>query len=127
MTFGHGLCLRPNRRIARLRRLLRNRQKPQKTTESAMTAILNLIDNIVSLYIWILFFAVIASWLINFNVINTSNRAVYMIVDVLYKLTEPALRPIRRLLPNLGGLDLSPMVLILLLWFIRDLIFDIAR
>ena len=59
--------------------------------------------------------------------INTSNRAVYMIVDVLYKLTEPALRPIRRLLPNLGGLDLSPMVLILLLWFIRDLIFDIAR
>ena len=92
-----------------------------------MTAILNLIDNIVSLYIWILIFAVIASWLINFNVINTSNRAVYMIVDVLYKLTEPALRPIRRLLPNLGGLDLSPMVLILLLWFIRDLIFDIAR
>ena len=70
-----------------------------------MTAILNLIDNIVSLYIWILFFAVIASWLINFNVINTSNRAVYMIVDVLYKLTEPALRPIRRLLPNLGGLN----------------------
>ena len=68
----------------------------------------------------------IASWLINFNVINTSNRVVYMIVDVLYKLTEPALRPIRRLLPNMGGLDLSPIVLILLLWFIRDLLFDIA-
>ena len=85
-----------------------------------MTAVLNLIDNVVSLYIWILFLAVIASWLINFNVINTSNRVVYMIVDTLYKLTEPALRPIRRLLPNMGGLDLSPVVLILLLYFFRD-------
>jgi YggT family protein len=92
-----------------------------------MTAVLNLIDNVVSLYIWILFLSVIASWLINFNVINTSNRVVYMIVDVLYKMTEPALHPIRRLLPNMGGLDLSPVVLILLLWFIRDLIFDFAR
>ena len=92
-----------------------------------MTAVLNLIDNVVSLYIWILFFSVIASWLINFNVINTSNRVVYMIVDALYKLTEPALRPIRRLLPNMGELDLSPVVLILLLYFIRDLIFDVAR
>ena len=92
-----------------------------------MTAVLNLIDNVVSLYIWILFLSVIASWLINFNVINTSNRVVYMVVDVLYKMTEPALRPIRRLLPNMGGLDLSPVVLILLLWFIRDLIFDFAR
>ncbi len=91
-----------------------------------MTAVLNLIDNVVSLYIWVLFLAVISSWLINFNVINTSNRVVYMIVDVLYKLTEPALRPIRRLLPNMGGLDLSPIVLILLLYFIRDLLFDMA-
>ena len=98
-----------------------------ETTEFDMTAVLNLIDNVVSLYIWILFLAVIASWLINFNVINTSNRVVYMIVDTLYKLTEPALRPIRRLLPNMGGLDLSPVVLILLLYFIRDLIFDFAR
>jgi YggT family protein len=98
-----------------------------ETTEFDMTAVLNLIDNVVSLYIWILFLAVIASWLINFNVINTSNRVVYMILDTLYKLTEPALRPIRRLLPNMGGLDLSPVVLILLLYFIRDLIFDFAR
>ena len=90
-----------------------------------MYAVLNLIDNIISLYIWILFFAVIASWLISFNVINTSNRVVYMAVDFLYKITEPALRPIRRLLPNLGGLDLSPVVLILLLWFARDLLFEI--
>jgi len=89
-----------------------------------MYAVLNLIDNIISLYIYILFFAVIASWLITFNVINTSNRVVYMIVDFLYKITEPALRPIRRILPNLGGLDISPIVLILILWFLRDLLFE---
>ena len=91
-----------------------------------MLAVLHLIDNIISLYIYILFFAVIASWLITFNVINTSNRVVYLIVDFLYKITEPALRPIRRILPNLGGLDISPIVLILLLYFLRDLIFEIA-
>ena len=91
-----------------------------------MNAVLNLVDNVVSLYIWILFFAVISSWLINFNVINTSNRAVYMILDVLYKLTEPALRPIRRLLPNMGGLDLSPIItLILAQYFIAPLLKDI--
>lgn len=92
-----------------------------------MTAFLNLIDNVISLYIWCLIIAVIASWLVSFNVINTSNRIVYMIIDFFYRITEPALRPIRRLLPNLGGLDVSPIVLILLLWFVRDLIFDIAR
>lgn len=91
-----------------------------------MYAVLNLIDNIITLYIYVLLFAVIASWLISFNVINTSNRVVYTIVDFLYKVTEPALRPIRRLLPNLGGLDLSPVVLILVLWFVRDLLFEIA-
>ncbi|MEX2454372.1 MAG: YggT family protein [Rhodospirillaceae bacterium] len=91
-----------------------------------MLAVVNLINNIISLYIYILFFAVIASWLISFNVINSSNRVVYMIVDFLYKITEPALRPIRRILPNLGGLDISPVVLILLLWFARDLLFELA-
>lgn len=91
-----------------------------------MYAVLNLLDNVISLYIWILFFAVIASWLISFNVINTSNRVVYMIVDFLYRITEPALRPIRRIMPNMGGLDISPVVLILLLWFARDLLFEVA-
>ena len=95
-------------------------------TELPMLAVLNLIDNIISLYIYILFFAVIASWLISFNVINTSNRVVYMIVDFLYKITEPVLRPIRRILPNMGGLDISPVVLILILWFLRDLLFEMA-
>ena len=91
-----------------------------------MHAILNLIDNLISLYIWILLIAVIASWLISFNVINTNNRLVYVIVDFLYRVTEPALRPIRRFLPNLGGLDISPVILILILYFVRDLIFETA-
>lgn len=91
-----------------------------------MYAVLNLINNVIQIYIWILFMAVIASWLISFNVINTSNRFVYTVVDILYKLTEPALRPIRRILPNLGGLDISPVVLILLLWFLRDLLFEMV-
>lgn len=91
-----------------------------------MHAILNLIDNLISLYIWILLIAVVASWLISFNVINTNNRLVYVIVDFLYRVTEPALRPIRRFLPNLGGLDISPVILILILYFVRDLIFETA-
>ena len=91
-----------------------------------MSAILNLIDNLISLYIWILLIAVIASWLISFNVINTNNRFVYLVVDFLYRVTEPALRPIRRFLPNLGGLDISPVILILILIFARDLLFDMA-
>ena len=91
-----------------------------------MNAILSLIDNLISLYIWILLIAVVASWLISFNVINTNNRFVYVVVDFLYRVTEPALRPIRRFLPNLGGLDISPVILILILIFARDLLFDMA-
>ena len=90
-----------------------------------MNAILNLIDNVVWLYIWVLLFAVVMSWLISFNVVNTSNRVVYLVADFLYKATEPALRPIRRLLPSLGGLDISPIILILILYFLRDLLFEI--
>jgi YggT family protein len=58
-------------------------------------------------------------------VINTRNQAVAMIADALYRLTEPALAPIRRILPNFGGLDLSPVVLILLLWFAQSLLFEV--
>lgn len=91
-----------------------------------MNALLNLIYNIVDLYIWVLLAAVVASWLVSFNVINTSNRLVASVVEFLYRLTEPALRPIRRFLPNLGGIDISPVVLILLLLFLKDLIRDAA-
>ncbi len=92
-----------------------------------MHAVLSLIDNIITLYLWVVFAAVISSWLIAFNVINTSNRFVYVVMDFLHRATEPVLEPIRRFLPNLGGIDLSPVVLILLLLFLRDFLFELAR
>ncbi len=90
-----------------------------------MVSLLLLIDSIIEIYIWLLIIQVALSWLIAFNVLNTSNRFVYMIGDFLYRVTEPALGPIRRVLPNLGGVDLSPVVLILGLWFIRNLMFEL--
>ena len=65
------------------------------------------------------------SWLVAFNVINTSNRLVYSIGDFLYRVTEPVLSPIRRVLPNLGGIDISPVILILLIYFLRNLLREI--
>lgn len=76
------------------------------------------------LYVWVLIISAILSWLIAFNVVNTRNRAVYTISDVLYRLTEPALRPIRNVLPSLGGVDLSPVVLILIVMFVQRLILN---
>jgi YggT family protein len=72
----------------------------------------------IHLYIWVVIAAAILSWLIAFGVVNTYNRVVYVINDFLYRVTEPALRPLRRYIPNLGGIDISPVVLILLLYFI---------
>src|SRR3546814_10493281 len=89
-----------------------------------MNSLLWLIDTVISLYIWLLIISAILSWLIAFNVVNTRNRFVYLVVDFLYRVTEPALAPIRRFLPSLGGIDLSPMVLILLLIFVRNLLLD---
>ena len=89
-----------------------------------MRSIIFLIDTVINLYIWVLIVSVALSWLVNFNVVNTNNRAVYTIMDITYRLTEPVLRPIRRLLPNLGGLDISPVILILLLYFLRNLLFE---
>ncbi len=84
--------------------------------------IFGLIDIVLGLFVWILILAVVMSWLISFNVVNTTNRFVYMFSDFLYRITEPALRPIRRILPNLGGLDISPLVLLLAIWFLRDVL-----
>ena len=89
-----------------------------------MKSILILIDSVVSIYIWILIINAILSWLIAFNVLNTSNRLVYSLLDISYKMTDPLLRPIRNFLPNLGNIDISPIVLILLLMFARNLIFE---
>ena len=90
-----------------------------------MYALLNLIDTIIQLYIYVLIASAVLSWLIAFNVVNTHNRFVAMIAEALWRLTEPVLAPIRRILPNLGGLDLSPVVLILLLIFLRNLLFEL--
>ena len=84
-----------------------------------------LFDNIVSLYIWVLIINVILSWLVAFNVLNTSNRFVYSVLDVSQKLTDPPLNFIRRYLPNLGSIDISPIILILGLMFLRNLVFEI--
>ncbi|HAY49728.1 MULTISPECIES: YggT family protein [Thalassospira] len=87
-----------------------------------MLAIFWLIDTVVGIYIFMLIASAILSWLVAFNVINTSNRFVYMVGDFLYRVTEPALRPIRRIMPDLGGIDISPIILILVLQFANMLI-----
>ena len=89
-----------------------------------MKSVLILFDQAVSLYIWILIINAIISWLVAFNVLNTSNRFVYSVLDVSYKLTAPPLNYIRRFLPNLGSIDISPVVLILALMFLRNLVFE---
>lgn len=81
-----------------------------------------LLNTVIDIYIWLLIAGAILSWLIAFNVVNTHNRFVYLVGDFLHRVTEPALRPIRRVLPNLGGLDLSPLVLILLLLFLQQVL-----
>ena len=90
-----------------------------------MKSILILFDNIISLYIWILIINAIISWLVAFNILNTSNRFVYSLLDVSYKLTDPPLNFIRKYLPNLGSIDISPVVLILSLMFLRNLVFEL--
>ena len=89
-----------------------------------MKSLLILFDNIVGIYIWILIINAIVSWLVAFNVLNTSNRFVYSLLDVSYKLTDPPLNFIRRYLPNLGSIDISPIILILGLMFLRNLVFE---
>ena len=74
------------------------------------------------IYVWILIASAILSWLIAFNVINTRNQFVATIWDMVYRLTEPALRPIRERLPNLGGIDISPIILLLLIYFLQSVI-----
>ena len=85
-----------------------------------MKSILILFDNIISLYIWILIINAIISWLVAFNIINTYNQFVAMVLYATRRLTDPLLNPIRRFLPNLGGVDISPIVLILLLLYVQD-------
>ena len=87
-----------------------------------MRAILDVILIALQLYIWIVIAMAIFSWLVAFNVVNTRSPVVSMIGDFLYRITEPALRPIRSVLPNLGGIDISPVILFLIIVFIRYVI-----
>jgi len=87
-----------------------------------MLQLLGFVDFLIQLYIWVIIAGAILSWLIAFNVVNTHNRIVLQIGEVLYRLTEPALRPIRSILPNLGGIDISPVILILILLFIQRVV-----
>ena len=90
-----------------------------------MKSILILFDNIVSLYIWVLIINAIISWLVAFSVLNTSNRFVYSLLEISYKLTDPPLSFIRKYIPSIGSIDISPIILILGLMFLRNLVFEL--
>ena len=87
-----------------------------------MLELLGFISYLLTLYIYIVIAMAIMSWLIAFNVVNTRNQIVHMIAEVLYRLTDPVLRPIRNFLPNMGGIDISPIVLFLIILFIQSVI-----
>ena len=87
-----------------------------------MRALFEVIDIALSMYMWIVIIMAIFSWLVAFNVVNTHNHVVAMIGDFLYRITDPALRPIRNVMPNLGGIDISPVILFLIIIFIRYVI-----
>ncbi len=87
-----------------------------------MPPLLYLFNMIVELIVWVVIASAIMSWLVAFGVVNMRNQFIRMAVDTLYRLTEPMLRPIRRMLPNLGGIDISPVVLLVGLYFLRYLV-----
>ena len=90
-----------------------------------MKSIFILLDSIITIYLWIIIINAILSWLVAFNILNTQNRFVFSVLDVTYKLTDPALNKIRRFIPTFGSIDISPIILILLLMFLRNIIFEI--
>ena len=90
-----------------------------------MKSIFILLDSIITIYLWIIIINALLSWLVAFNVLNTQNKFVFSVLDVTYKLTDPALNKIRRFIPTFGSIDISPVILILLLIFLRNLIFEI--
>jgi YggT family protein len=89
-----------------------------------MRAVLDVLLLALDIYTWILIVSAVLSWLIAFNVVNTRNQFVSTVWDTLYRITEPALRPIRERLPNLGGVDISPIILFLIIVFIKSLIIN---
>ena len=90
-----------------------------------MKSIFILLDSIITIYLWIIIINAVLSWLVAFNILNTQNRFVFSVLDATYKMTDPALNRIRRFIPTFGSIDVSPVVLILLLMFLRNIIFEI--
>ena len=90
-----------------------------------MKSLFFLLDSVITIYLWIIIINAILSWLVAFNVLNTQNRFVFSVLEVTYKLTDPALNKIRRFIPTFGSIDISPVVLILILMFLRNIIFEI--
>ena len=90
-----------------------------------MKSIFILLDSMITIYLWIIIINAMLSWLVAFNVLNTQNRFVFSILDTTYKLTDPALSKIRRFIPMFGSIDISPVILILILMFLRNIIFEI--
>lgn len=89
-----------------------------------MVSVVTLISMIIQIFIWLLIANAVLSWLVAFNVVNTRNQFVATVGTFLYKITEPLLRPLRNVIPNFGGLDISPIVLILLLIFVQNLMWE---
>jgi len=90
-----------------------------------MKSIFILLDSIITIYLWIIIINAILSWLVAFNILNTQNRFVFSVLDTTYKMTDPALNKIRRFIPTFGSIDVSPVVLILILMFLRNLLFEV--
>ena len=90
-----------------------------------MKSIFILLDSVITIYLWIIIINAILSWLVAFNVLNTQNRFVFSVLNVTYKLTDPALNKLRRFIPMFGSIDISPVILILILMFLRNLIFEV--
>ena len=90
-----------------------------------MKSIFILLDSVITIYLWVIIINALLSWLVAFNVLNTQNRFVFSVLDVTYKLTDPALNKLRRFIPIFGSIDISPVILILLLMFLRNLIFEV--
>ena len=90
-----------------------------------MKSIFILLDSVISIYLWIIIINALLSWLVAFNILNTQNRFVFSVLDTTYKLTDPILNKIRRFVPTFGSIDISPIILILALMFLRNLVFEI--
>ena len=89
-----------------------------------MDSLLGLIIQIINLYKFVLLIYILATWLISFNIINTSNRFIYSAMEVLYRLCEPSLRLVRKYVPFFGNIDISPIIVYLLLWFLQSLLIE---